>query len=209
MNRGCLTGCLGTVLVVLVAVVLGGYFLVYRPARDFIAQVQNVTTGFTGPATTGTSGAGTRAVPATPITQAELRKFVRVRRVVRAELGEAFTPLSRLGDQIGQGGNPSVTDALNAFRQLGGKLGAARTAQRAALQREGLSAARYAVVRTQVNRALGVPEVNWQQVGQALQTLQAPDFEKALVPADPRTAKLIAPFRQELTATAALGLIGL
>lgn len=202
MNRGCLTGCLGGFLLVVALLALGGYFFVYRPARDFLAQVQHFTVG------TPQAGNAPQA-QAAPITEAEVRKFVRVRRAVRAELGDTFAPLSGLGSSVQQGGNPSLGDVVNAVRQIGGKLGAARAAQEAALHKEGLSPQRYAAIRSQVNRALGVPEVNWQQVGQALQSLQAPDFQKAVTPADPRTEKLIAPFRQELQATAALGLIGL
>ena len=96
------------------------------------------------------------------------------------------------------------------LRDLGSSVGQARAAQTAGLVREQLSRERYNVIRDGVNRALGVPDIDFGQIATELQGGKVPDFSTTLsAAADPKTTALIQPFKSELTATAALGLLGL
>jgi hypothetical protein len=207
MNRrlgcGC-GGCLGASLLGVVAAALLGYFLVWVPVSTFLAGWR------TPPAQTATlPPAPSAAALASPATRAEVQAFVRVRRAERTALGSSFTALQRVSGEIQAGQAPSLLGVLGVLREVGGTVGAARSAQSQALIRERLSAERYAVLRGRVNRALGVPNVNLGQVAEALGRGQLPDLSAAVPPADPQQVALVAPFRQELLVTAPLGLLGL
>lgn len=217
-NRGLGCGCLGCgggTLVVLALLGALAWFVVIKPARDFIAGWQPPQTQ-TQPQTPGQ--APTPGQPAPPpatgsaqaaLTDADVRKFVRVRRDVRTALGSSFTGLQQVWTDVQGGQTPNILQVMNVLRQAGSSVGAARSAQSAALAREGMSLERYAAVRAGVNRALGVPNIDFAQAAQALQRGQLPDLNATVQSASPRETALIAPFRSELTATAAAGLLGL
>ncbi|GGM12682.1 hypothetical protein GCM10010841_21520 [Deinococcus aerophilus] len=186
--------------------------MVIRPAREFVAAwrpppAQSQQTQKQTPPP-GTPPAPT-AQDSRPLTQSDVQKFVRVRRDVRAALGESFTGLQGVWAEVQSGQAPNLLTVVNVLRRAGSSVGQARAAQSAALARENLSAERYAAIRAGVNRALGVPNVDFAQAAQALQSGQVPTLDTAVQTASPREKELIAPFRQELTATAALGLLGL
>ncbi|MFD1730898.1 hypothetical protein ACFSC4_07095 [Deinococcus malanensis] len=88
-------------------------------------------------------------------------------------------------------------------------MAAARNAQTAALQRENLSPERYAAVRSAVNRALGLPNVDFARAAEALQRGQLPDLNGTVQTATAQEKALVEPFRKELLATSAAGLLGL
>ncbi len=216
---GCL-GCGGGTLLVVALLGALAWFVVIRPAREFVAawrpppatsqqtQSQQTPTQQTPTPSPGTPPASS-ATDARPLTQGDVQKFVRVRRDVRAALGESFTGLQSVWAEVQNGQTPNLLTVVNVLRQAGSSVGRARAAQSAALARENLSAERYAAVRAGVNRALGVPNVDFAQAAQALQSGQVPTLDTAVQTASTREKELIAPFRQELTATAALGLLGL
>ena len=215
MNRrgwgcGC-GGCLGSALLTLVVLLALGYFFVFRPVQNFLA-------GFSAPAQTQTQTGRTPAAqsdrPETQATQspvklADVQQFVRVRRAVRAAMGSSFTGLSRTFEQIQQGSAPNLATMLGVLREAAGSVGAARSAQERALAAQGISEARYGYLRNEVNRALGVPDIDFQRAAQALMRGHLPDLNTAVRPADPAIKRLIAPFQNELTRTAPLGLLGL
>ena len=216
MNRrgwgcGC-GGCLGSALLTLVVLLALGYFFVFRPVQNFLA-------GFSAPAQTQAGQVQTNRTPATqsdqpntvqvPVKLADVQRFVRVRRAVRAAMGSSFTGLSRTFEQIQQGSAPNLATMLGVLREAAGSVGAARSAQGQALAAQGVSEARYGYLRNEVNRALGVPDIDFQRAAQALMRGQLPDLNTAVRPADPATKRLIAPFQNELTRTAPLGLLGL
>ncbi|MFC3718755.1 hypothetical protein [Deinococcus metalli] len=187
-------------LVVLAAV---AWFVVIKPAQQFLANWRPPQTQSQGqtPPPSGNVQA--------PLTRADVQKFVRVRRDIRAALGESFTGAQEVYTQIQAGQTPNVVQVLNVLRQVGSSIGAARTAQTAALRRENMSAERYAAVRTEINRGLGVPDVDFAKAADALQKGQMPDLNSTVQTASAQEKALVEPFRQELTATAAVGLLGL
>lgn len=199
---GCF-GCGGSFL--LVAVLLGAlaWFLVLKPAKDFVAglstpQTQSQTTT---PAPTGNVNAA--------LTKAEVQQFVRVRRKVGGALGSSFTGLQQLLNDMNSGQNPNIVQVLNVLRETAGSVGAARTAQAAALKAENMSLERYAVVRSAVNRALGLPNIDLGKIAESLQQGQLPDLNRDVQTASPQEKALVEPFAGELRKTAAAGLLGL
>ncbi|EYB67799.1 hypothetical protein DEIPH_ctg032orf0040 [Deinococcus phoenicis] len=192
-------------------VVLGAlaWFLVIQPARTFLdawrapaqTQTQPQTGAATPPAPTGNVNA--------PLTKADVERFVRVRRDIRDALGTSFTGLQQVWTDIQNGQTPNLWTVTGVLRDAGTAIGNARQAQAAALAREELSLERYAAVRSAVNRALGVPNVDFAQAAQALQSGRLPDLNTSVQTATAQEKALVAPHRAELTQTAALGLLGL
>ena len=204
-------GCLGSVLVTLLVVGALGYFVVYRPIQSFLA-------GFGAPAQTQaqtqtqTQTANGQTVPAplqAALTSGDVQRFVRVRRSVRTAMGSSFTGVERVFTDIRNGQAPNVMTVLGVLRDAGGSVGQARTAQQAALEREGMNASRYVYVRGEVNKALGLPDVNFQQAAQSISQGKLPDLNTTVRPPDARNTALVSPFKSELTVTAPLGLLGL
>ncbi|WP_235514587.1 hypothetical protein [Deinococcus sp. Leaf326] len=211
MNRrgvgcGCL-GCGGGTLLVLVLVGVLAWNFVLQPARSFLA-------GWQPAAQTQTGGAGSAAPSPTgnvaaAVTSSDLQKFVRVRRDVRTALGTNFSDLNTLWQGIQNGQTPTLLQVVNTIRQTGGSVQAARAAQAQALGRENLSAERYAVIRSAVNRALGVPSIDFAQAANDLQNGRVPNLTRDVQTATAQERQLVAPFQRELTETAAMGLLGL
>lgn len=203
-------GCLGSALMTLLVVGALGYFVVYRPIQSFLA-------GFGAPAQTQAqtrtqTTANGQSLPSTPqaaLTTGDVQRFVRVRRSVRAAMGNSFTGVERVFTDIQNGQAPNVMTLLGVLRDAGGSVGQARTAQQAALEREGMNTSRYVYVRGEVNKALGLPDVNFQQAAQAISQGKLPDLNTTVRPPDARNTALVSPFRSELTVTAPLGLLGL
>lgn len=207
---GCL-GCGGGTLLVLVVLGALAWFLVIQPARTFLES-------WRAPAQTQTqtqTGGGTATPPApignvnAPLSQAEVQRFVRVRGAIRDSLGTHFTNLQQVWTDIQNGQTPNVLTTLRVLGDAGTAIGSARQAQAAALAREDMSLERYAVVRSAVNRALGVPNVDFSRAAEALQQGRLPDLNTTVQTATPQEQALVAPYRARLTETAALGLLGL
>ncbi|WP_232337506.1 hypothetical protein [Deinococcus arboris] len=211
LGCGCL-GCGGSAL--LVVALLGGlaWFFVIQPARSFLA-------GWQGPAQTQTQPPSGQAQPPgsatstgtanAALTRQDVQQFVRVRRKVRDALGSSFTGVQTVWTDVQNGQNPNVLQMLGVLREVGSSVGTARQAQAAALSSEGMSAERYAQVRAGVSRALGLPNVDFAQAAQALQSGQVPDLNSTVQSGTAQERALVEPFRRELTATAAAGLLGL
>ncbi|CAM3252870.1 hypothetical protein DEDE109153_07430 [Deinococcus deserti] len=144
-----------------------------------------------------------------PVTRAEVQKFVRVRRDVRQALGTSFTGLQDVWTDIQGGQSPNLLQVVGVLRNAGSSVGAARNAHTAALQRENLSPERYAAIRSAVNRALGLPNVDFARAAESLQRGQLPDLNGTVQTATAQEKALVAPFRQELLTTSAAGLLGL
>ncbi|UBV43983.1 hypothetical protein LAJ19_03495 [Deinococcus taeanensis] len=190
---------------------LGGlaWFFVIQPARAFLAGWQ------APPAQTQSQGGSGAGVPApsgkvnAALTQQDVRRFVRVRRDVRQALGSSFTGVQQVWTDIQGGQNPNVLQVMTVLRDVGGSVNAARQAQAQGLAREGMSAERYAAVRAGVNRALGLPNIDFAQAARALQSGQVPDLNRDVQTGTAQERALVQPFQQELTETVALGLLGL
>lgn len=213
LGCGCL-GCGGGTLLVLA--LLGGlaWFLVVQPARAFLANWQPPATQSqpqpNQTQTDQTQAAGTDTPgTAAPLTRAEVQQFVRVRRKVSAAMGSSFTGVQQVWTDIQNGQNPNLLQVMAVLRDAGSSVGAARQAQSAALAAEGMTPERYAQVRSGVNRALGVPNIDFAQAAQALQSGQLPDLSRDVQTGTAQERALVQPFQRELTDTVALGLLGL
>lgn len=221
LGCGCL-GCGGGTLLVLA--VLGGlaWFLVVQPARSFLANWQPPTTqsqpqgqpqGQTQdqptPPAAGQPDGSAADTQAAPLTRAEVQQFVRVRRKVSAAMGSSFTGVQQVWTDIQGGQNPNLLQVMTVLRDAGSSVGAARQSQAAALTAEGMTPERYAQVRAGVNRALGVPNIDFAQAAQSLQSGQLPDLNRDVQTGTAQERALVQPFQKELTDTAALGLLGL
>nr|WP_188844022.1 hypothetical protein [Deinococcus sp. GbtcB9] len=213
---GCL-GCGGGTLLVLA--LLGGlaWFLVIQPARAFLANWQTPATQTqSGPAQSGQAQGGGTVTPPAPtgnvnaaLTKTDVQKFVRVRRQVQQAMGSSFTGVQQVWTDIQNGQNPNLFQMMTVLREVGGSVGAARQAQAAALNAENMSAERYAAVRAGVNRALGVPSIDFSQAAQSLQNGQLPDLNRDVQTGTAQERALVQPFQRELSETVALGLLGL
>ncbi|TSA83030.1 hypothetical protein FNU79_12995 [Deinococcus detaillensis] len=145
-----------------------------------------------------------------PLTQAELSKFLAVRSAERQALGESFSSLQDLWQGIKDGNTPSFLQVTGALRELGGSVGDAKAAQKAALTKQNLSRERFDAVRSQVNRALGVPGVEFDKLFSQLRSGDLSNIGSTVnTDTDPQTKALIEPKRTDLLETAALGLLGL
>ena len=202
----------------LVLAVLGAlaWFLVIQPARTFLESWQGAGTAVTAPQTPPASGGtgvnvpplpgpGETATPpaataaGTPLTARDVQRFLAVRREVRAALGGSFEQLQQVWTDLQQGQSPNILTLAQVLGRVSGSVGAARTAQAQALAREGLSAERYAEVRGAVNRALGVPDIDFAQAAEALRAGRLPDLSTTVRAATPQERDLVAPYRAELT----------
>lgn len=187
-------------MIVLLLVAGLGYFAVYRPIQNFLA-------GFGAPAQTQT--AAQEAQAQRPLTTADVQRFVRVRRSVRSAMGGSFSSVERVFIDLQNGQAPNAMAVLGVLKDATGSVGTARSTQQAALAREGMSTARYNYVRGEVNKALGLPQIDFQKVAQSVSKGQLPDLNASVETADAASQKLVTPFRSELTVTAPLGLLGL
>ncbi len=145
-----------------------------------------------------------------PVSGADLQKFMAVRQAEKDALGDSFSSLQMIFDDIKAGNNPSFLQVAGALRQIGGSVGDARTAQKTALGEQNLSSARFRFVREQINRALGIPSFDFNKVLSQLKSGNLSDLGSTVsTDADPQTKALIEPQRSDLLKTAPLGLLGL
>ena len=211
-RRGCSFGCLGcggTTLLVLALLAFAAWTFVVKPARDFVAGWQTPSSQSTASQSTAARPPAPQGDVNAPLTQADVQKFVRVRRQVRSALGPSFGELQQVWQDVQSGQSPSLTQLLAVMHQTADHVGVARQAQQAALAKEGMSNERYAVVRAGVNRALGLPSFDLNRVAEDLQKGRLPDLNTSVKPATPQEKALVAPFDPELRASAAAGLLGL
>ena len=158
-----------------------------------------------------TSTSTDQAQPQIPaLTQSELQQFLRIRQAERSALGNSFSSLQTIFEHIRNGQAPSFLQVSAALRDVGGSVGDARSAQQAALEREQLTQERFNAIRNQINRALGLPSIEFGSIFSDLKSGKLPSFDEAVkTGTDPQTKALIEPHRSELIATAPLGLLGL
>ncbi|PJI53154.1 hypothetical protein CTI14_32340, partial [Methylobacterium radiotolerans] len=113
-----------------------------------------------------------------PVTKADVQAFVRVRRQAAQALGGSFTELQNVWTQIQNGQTPNLLQVFTVLRNTTGSVNQARAAQGAQLDKENMSAERYAVVRATVNRALGLPNIDFAQAAEAVQQGRMPDLNR-------------------------------
>ena len=217
MMRNALFGCLGGFVAVLLVLGLAGYFLVWRPAQDFLRNFDAYTAPFRQDGPAGQNGSAPRdgsGAPPAPradvqLTAEQVRDFVRVRRVVRTAVGGDLGRFERVFADLQNGNTPNVLELMNTLRDAGGVIARAREAQQAALRRENMTPGAYENVRQEANRALGLPQVDLQAAARALGAGRLPDFRQVLPPPSAHNQRLLEPHLPALRETATLGFLGL
>lgn len=202
-----LLGCLGAVVLTLVLLGVGGYFLVWRPVQALIQNYTSILAPTQGQPqqTPANQTPGASA----PLNERQVQQFVRVRRATQKTFGSAFEPLQQLSRNIQNGQSPSLTGLIGDLNQVGARLGEARSAQQQALIREKLSRPDFDNVRHEVNRGLGVPEIDFQALASSLRTFQVPNLKQVAPPPNEANRRVLAPYLNELRQSAGLGLLGL
>ena len=208
-----LFGCLGVILVLLIALGAAGWWFVLRPFQQMAAVVQEVAT------IQQLDQRVTNTESYTPpdggeLSEAQVTRYVSVLRSVRDDLDVRLAQLeARYGD-IG-GRQPELMDVprlASAYVDLFRLLVQAKEAQVAALNAEGFSLAEYRWVRSQVLIAAGLQGAGYDLSSfvQALadgQDPTAPPPAPAAAPAANRA--LVEAYVDELDDVAILALLGL
>ena len=170
----------------------------------------------------GTGAASAQSAPSTPpaavssskvqapVTETDIQKFIAVRQAEKDALGDSFSSLQAIFQDIKNGNNPGFLQVTQAFGRLGGSVGEARAAQKTALSQQHLSSARFRFLREQINLALGIPSFDFNKVLSKLKSADLAGLGSTVsTDADPKTKALIEPQRTSLLETAPLGLLGL
>lgn len=200
MARWLTIGCVGF----LVLLLLGGwavYTWVIRPAQALVNNLRQVIT-----LDKGVQKQEAYAPPTgQQLTQAQVQRFVRVEREVKAQLGGRFSQLEARLNQLTQKqmGSTSLDyrAALDLFRDSGNLVTDAKRIQVAALNKQGFSSQEYAWTRQQVYSALGlgVPNLNPSEI---LRQISSKNFNPQVSlqkpNAPPANVKLVEPFKGEL-----------
>jgi hypothetical protein len=161
-----LIGCLVIIVIGVVALAAGGYFLyraaspMVQSARDYVESMSEMgklekdiknTAGFTAPE----SG---------ELTDTQMQRFARVQDSVRGALGQRFDEIEAKykhfkGNSDGRN-EPSITEAVSALGDIATVFVQARKFQVNALNQEGFSQAEYSWVRDRVFQAAGMEVTN-------------------------------------------------
>lgn len=217
---GCL-GCGGSMLAILALIVGFTWFFILKPINEFAAawqppaqtQTQNNEPPALPEGSANTDMADTETtndvIANQPLTKTEIEQFVRVRRDVRQAFGDNFAQLENVLQNVETGQSPDLWQMIMVARNVTSSVSQARQAQAQALAREKLSLEQYKTIRSSVNRVLVMPNFDFSQVVQDVQNGVVPDLDGAIQEASTTEQELIAPFKQELERTAALGLLGL
>lgn len=90
----------------------------------------------------GTGAASAQSAPSTPpaavssskvqspVTETDIQKFIAVRQAEKDALGDSFSSLQAIFQDIKNGNNPGFLQVTQAFGRLGGSVGEARAAQK-------------------------------------------------------------------------------
>jgi hypothetical protein len=139
-----------------------------------------------------------------------------VQRTVRERLGARMKALDTKYDALSErnGGQASISDGLDALKDLGGLIVEAKKIQVEALNAQGFSLAEYGWTRTVVYQAAGVPfSMDFDKVVRAAQSGQAPteDVLKEAVTGNvpEKNTQLVAPHVEALRESAGLAFFGL
>jgi hypothetical protein len=209
-------GCLVVFVILCAGAVTAGYYLYFK-VRSVATQVAEfrqipqieagirVKTPFTPP-TTG------------ELTSAQLERFMKVQATVKDRLGKNLEALQRNYKSLSDKKDANVTDLpqiLSAYRDLAASWMDAKRAQVQALNDAGLSLEEYRWIRDETYQALGVPFVSMDFARIAEQVKAGQTTGEAVLgggvsgPIPPANAKLVEPFRKQLSDALPLAAFGL
>jgi hypothetical protein len=173
-----LVGCLVVVIVGVAALAVGA-FLLYRAASPMIEEARTYVAGL---AELGelekqiTNAAAYSPPPTSELTEDQVTRFVQVQDNVRAALGQRMTEIEEKYkhlDSSAEGGQPpSFAEAFRALGDIATVFVQARRHHVAALNLHGFSQAEYAWVRSRVLQAAGVEVANMIDLSALQQTLR-------------------------------------
>ena len=216
-------GCL--VIALLGSIVIGvGLYLTYRAAAPLVDDARSYLRGLSelGELDDAVANKAPFEGPASgELTDAQVQRFVRVQRHVRAELGQRFNQIEeryrRFRGNDPSAPRPSVADVINSLRDLSRIVVDARRYQVDAINKEGFSQAEYSWVRDRFYQAAGVEVANLielQKVADAVREGTGRDIDftpdrlpRPNVPAANRA--LVKPYLTELDDWIALAFFGL
>jgi hypothetical protein len=221
---------LGCAVVLLLAVVAGGflfYQFVWKPGREMIASGTEAFGTFEelGRLEEGVEDRSPYSPPADGrLTAAQVERFIAVHRTVRGDLGPRWQEVEDRyedtdgADPGGADAEPSFTELLGFWRDLGGIATDAKRRQVEALNEQGFSLGEYEWVREQAYLALGMETLAVglddvvaaaREGGVAGMEDLARQQERADDAVPPENRALVEPHREELAEWAPLALLGL
>jgi hypothetical protein len=157
-----LIGCLVLVVLVVVALGVGGFFL-WRAASPMIDNARNYMQGLSELSKLEReikNQAPYQGPASDELTDAQVKRFVRVQDSVRASLGQRMAEIEEKYKHLkpnSEGGRqPSFSEVIGSLSDLGNAFLQARRFQVDALNAEGFSQAEYSWVRDRVFQAAGV-----------------------------------------------------
>jgi len=216
MNKKIVLGCLGAVVVVVIAGSIAGYFYVYRPARQYIQSFADV-----GKIGEMDSEVQNKAAFTTPedslLTEDEVTRFVEVQRAITSQLGAHLENLKQKYNSVsGEGSqNPGIAEFITFWKDFSGTILKAKQIQVEALNSANFSLDEYRWVRSSFYQALGAKFVSL-NLDRALTAIkeQNPDLLKgdqagAEQLAPEQNQKLVEPYTQEAQNWIAYAWLGL
>jgi hypothetical protein len=159
-----LIGCLGIIVLGVVVVGVGSYFL-YRAASPLLEDARSYLQGMSQleEIERGITNTSPFAAPASgELNEPQVTRFVRVQQHVRSQLGQRMTEIEQkykvLRDETSaeRTGPAALIEMMNALRDMAGVYVDARRYQVDALNKEGFSQAEYEWVRDRMFQAAGM-----------------------------------------------------
>ncbi len=212
MGKKLLIGCLVLGVVGVIAAGIAGYYFLYRPARDYLAGLAEVSQ------VVELNDEVANQAPYTPpadnlLTEAQVTAFVAVQRKMVRDLGAALDELRTKYEAYGEGDRPGLGELLGAWRELKDLVLQAKRIQVEALNEAGLSVEEYRWVRARFYQALGAEffSLNLEKIAEAVQQ-QNPDLLQETSPPDlapEENRRLVEPYQDEAAEWLAYAWLGL
>lgn len=201
-----LLGCLLVLAVAAVAGLGAGYFLLFKPAYQFVTDVGGFATEFAALSEQVQQDPQFRPPTDGSVDEAQFARFMAAQRDIRSGMDRRLPELqsrwqSMQAEIERRDGQANILELITASQDLTGLLLDAKRHQVEALNRHDFSLQEYLYVRNQTFLALGMP-VAVAGVGD-----QGPSQGRHPVPAD--TREMIRPHQEELKQSYALAWFGL
>ncbi len=157
-----LAGCLVVLAVAALGGVTAGYFLLIKPAYEFVTDVGGFATEFASLNEQVRRDPGFRPPPDGSVDQAQFDRYLAAQRDIRTGMEERLPELQARWQAMQaeidrRGGEPNIVELVTASQDLAGLLLSAKRQQVEALDAHGFSLQEYLYVRNQAFLALGVP----------------------------------------------------
>lgn len=201
-----LLGCLLVLAVAAIAGVTAGYFLLVRPAYEFVTEVGGFANEFAALEQEVRRDPGFRPPPDGQVDEAQFERFLAAQRDIRRGMDERLPELqarwqAMQSDIDRRGGQANIMEVVTASQDLAGLLLSAKREQVAALNAHRFSLEEYLYVRNQTFLAIGMP------VGVVALGDQRAETRRRPVPDE--VVAMVEPHQEELMQSYALAWFGL